>query len=114
MIDYNNKRFRSVETTENGEVTGDTIFHYWQEGNTVWANYKGGNITFGNLIAKADREGNLDMVYHHINNEGAIQNGKCKSTPEILEDERIRLHESWEWTSGDFSKGESIVEEVKI
>jgi hypothetical protein len=113
MIDFNNKRFRSIETTDNGEVSGDTIFHYWQEGNVVWANYKGGNITFGNLVAKTDRNGNLDMRYQHINSEGAIQTGKCKSAPEILEDGKIRLHESWEWTSGDRSKGESIVEEIR-
>ncbi len=112
MIDYNNKRFRSIENTENGEVTGDTIFHYWQEGTVVWANYKGGNITFGNLIATADRNGKLNMHYHHINSEGAMQTGVCKSTPEILQDGRIRLHESWEWTSGDLSKGESVIEEI--
>jgi hypothetical protein len=113
MIDFNNKKFRSIETTANGEVSGDTIFHYWQEGNVVWANYKGGNITFGNLVAKTDRNGNLDMRYQHVNGEGEIQTGKCKSTPEILEDGKIRLHESWEWTSGDLSKGESIVEEIR-
>ncbi len=113
MIDYNNKRFRSIESTKNGAVTGDTIFHYWQEGNVVWATYKGGNITFGNLVAKVDRKGNLDMRYQHMNKEGALQTGKCKSTPERLEDGRIRFHESWEWTSGDLSKGESIVEEIR-
>tara|TARA_B110000259_G_scaffold11504_1_gene12482 strand:+ start:72 stop:215 length:144 start_codon:yes stop_codon:yes gene_type:complete len=25
---------------------------------------------------------------------------------------KIRLHESWEWTSGDKSKGQSIIEEI--
>jgi len=38
--------------------------------------------------------------------------GKCYSTPEVLVDGRIRLHEMWEWTSGDYSKGQSIVEEI--
>jgi hypothetical protein len=39
--------------------------------------------------------------------------GKCFSKPEIIDDGRIRLHEKWQWTSGDFSQGESIVEEIK-
>ncbi len=112
MIDYNNKRFRSIDNTENGEVSGKTIFHYWQEGQVVWATYKGGNITFGNLIAKVDRGGVLDMRYQHVNTVGDIKTGKCISTPEICNDGRIRLHESWQWTSGDRSKGNSIVEEV--
>jgi hypothetical protein len=38
--------------------------------------------------------------------------GICFSTPEILENGKIRLHESWEWTSGDQSKGTSIIEEL--
>jgi hypothetical protein len=25
---------------------------------------------------------------------------------------KIRLHEKWQWTSGDGSKGESILEEI--
>lgn len=38
--------------------------------------------------------------------------GICRSTPEILEDGRIRLHEEWIWTSGDQSSGKSIIEEI--
>jgi hypothetical protein len=38
--------------------------------------------------------------------------GKCYSTPEIMDNGKIRLHEIWEWTSGDCSKGNSIIEEI--
>ena len=38
--------------------------------------------------------------------------GTCISTPEILETGKIRLHEKWQWTSGDKSKGESIIDEM--
>jgi hypothetical protein len=51
------------------------------------------------------------MRYHQVNNAGEIMTGICKSIPEILENGKIRLHESWEWTSGDKSKGQSIIEE---
>jgi hypothetical protein len=34
------------------------------------------------------------------------------SRPEILANGKIRLHESWEWTSGDKSTGKSIIEEL--
>ena len=52
------------------------------------------------------------MSYHQINIEGQIMTGLCKSTPEILPDGRIRLYEDWRWTSGDKSKGKSVLEEV--
>ena len=31
---------------------------------------------------------------------------------ELLPDGRIRLHEKWQWTSGDLSSGESVIEEI--
>jgi len=38
--------------------------------------------------------------------------GKCTSIPEILSNGKVRLHEEWEWTSGDKSRGCSIIEEL--
>lgn len=113
-INYNNKLFRSVINTKNGEVNNQTIFKYSQKDDVVWADYSGGGIEKGYLIAKVDDENNLDMRYQHINANGELMTGKCFSQPKILEDGRIQLHEKWEWTSGDFSKGESIVEEVSL
>ena len=113
MINYNNKRFVGIQNVESGEVSGDTIFHYWQQDDVVWATYKGGDVKFGNLVAHVNREGQLNMRYQHINQDGAIKTGQCISTPEILEDGRIRLHEKWQWTSDDGGAGESIVEEIK-
>jgi hypothetical protein len=52
------------------------------------------------------------MRYHQININNEIMTGKCISKPEILVDGKIRLHETWEWTSGDFSSGTSIIEEI--
>lgn len=112
-MNYNNKKFRSMSNTDSGEVSGDTVFNYHQKGDLVWAEYEGGEIVFGSLIAKCDEEGVLDMRYQHINKKGALMTGVCKSTPEILEDGRIRLHEIWQWTSGDFSKGKSLVDELE-
>ena len=38
--------------------------------------------------------------------------GTCFSKPENMENGKIRLYEAWEWTSGDKSKGNSILEEI--
>ena len=51
------------------------------------------------------------MRYHQINDNDQFMTGVCLSKPEIMENGKIRLHETWEWTSGDKSKGKSIVEE---
>jgi hypothetical protein len=46
-INYNNKTFVSKENTDNGEVSSQTIFKYYQEGSIVWADYSGGEIVKG-------------------------------------------------------------------
>lgn len=112
MINYDGKTFRSVENSSDGEVSGDTVFHYHQQENIVWAEYSGGEIVRGHLIAVAGDDGVLDMRYQHVNKNGELMTGICISTPELLVDGRVRLREKWEWTSGDLSTGGSIVEEV--
>ncbi|MBL8045470.1 MAG: hypothetical protein JNL09_02960 [Anaerolineales bacterium] len=108
---YHNRRFRSVRNTANGEVGAETVFNYQQNGEVVWATYAGGGIKFGTLIATVDAAGCLDMRYSHVNTAGELMTGQCRSTPEVLPDGRLRLHEVWQWTSGDGSNGESAVEE---
>ncbi len=38
--------------------------------------------------------------------------GIYSSKPEIFPFGKIRLHENWQWTSGDHSYGQSIIEEI--
>lgn len=111
-VDYDGRRFRSVENSGTGEVGPETVFEYRQDGDVVGATYGGGGVRSGVLIATADEEGNLDARYAHVNASGELMTGECRSTPEALPDGRIRLHEEWRWTSGDGSSGRSVVEEI--
>jgi hypothetical protein len=111
MINYNGKTFRPISNTENGETSNETIFRYKQDGTILTSEYEGGKIKKGHLIGLVDERGNIEMRYHQINDQDEIMTGMCKSVPEILENGKIRLHESWEWTSGDQSKVSSIIEE---
>ena len=99
--------------TPNGDVSGDTRFHYRQRGGRVWATYSGGRVRFGSLVAVGDLAGRLDMRYHHVAPGDALRTGTCIATPELLSDGRIRLLEEWQWTNGDRSSGRSVVEEVR-
>ena len=110
-ISYDGRKFASVENSFTGEVGSETVFHYHQTGNIVTAEYSSSEILSGHLIAICDSEGSLDMRYHHINKRGELMTGTCRSTPEILADGRIRLHEEWQWTSGNRSSGQSLLEE---
>lgn len=111
MINYNNKVFKPVSNAENGETSNETVFHYKQEGNILTSEYSGGKIIKGHLIGLVDKAGNIEMRYHQVNEKGELMTGFCSSKPEILSHGKIRLHETWQWTSGDLSKGNSIIEE---
>ncbi len=111
-VNYDGRIFRSVSNSGNGDVDNDTIFKYHQVDDIVMATYSGGAIRFGTLIATVSPEGTLDMRYSHVNKEGQLATGICSSEPEVLPDGRIRLHEEWQWTSGDLSEGSSVIEEI--
>ena len=111
-MNYHNKKFRPISNTENGETSGETVFEYQQEGNILTSYYSGGQIKAGHLIGLVAEEGGIDMRYHQVNVEGELMTGICSSKPEVLSNGKIRLYETWQWTSGDQSKGNSILEEI--
>lgn len=112
MFNYHNKKFAAVSNTPNGETSAQTVFHYQQEGTIVTATYAGGNIVSGHLIGIIEENGVVDLRYHQVNHKGELMTGACRSVPERMSNGKIRLYETWQWTSGDFSKGQSIVEEL--
>lgn len=110
-INLDNKKFKSLHNSENGEVSDLTIFHYHQENEMIWAEYSGGDILKGFLIGKAIDQ-SLDFSYQHLNQALEIMTGKCKTQIEVGEDGKIQLHEEWEWTCKDFSRGTSTLIET--
>ena len=111
-VHFGNRNFFSASNTPNGDCNIETRFRYQQVGPRVWATYRGGGVRFGALVAVGDREGRLDMRYHHADLAGVIRTGKCIATTEITDYGRVRLHEEWQRTNGDFSEGRSVVEEI--
>lgn len=112
MINYDDKSFKPVTNSPNGETSNDTIFYYKQTGNILTATYSGGKIKAGQLIGIVNQSGEIDLRYHQVNINNELMSGICHSIPEILPNGKIRLHEEWQWTSGDCSKGKSIIEEI--
>jgi len=109
-LNYHNKKFKILGEEE---IDG-TTFQYFQKGNVVWGEYKGGSVLKGSLIAKMDDNDNLQMHYQHLTIKQEFKLGKCISTPTILEDGRIQIHEIYESVGVDpVNKGEITLIEVK-
>lgn len=106
----NDKKFKSIDNSSNGDISSDTVFHYRQEGNKVWATYAGGKIALGTIIGKI--VGNeISLLYQQLNLEGEFLTGLCDTTISNVNG-KLRLDEQWRWTCRDFSKGTSLLEEV--
>ena len=95
IMDYNNKKFRPVQNSENGELSDETIFAYQQEGNILTSTYSGGKVIKGHLIGIVDEHGCIEISYHQINAEGCLKTGICSSKPEVMSNGKIRLYEKW-------------------
>ena len=109
-INLNNKSFRAQSNSDNGQVSGATVFHYYQKDDTIWANYQGGEILMGSIIGTIN--GNeLDFVYHHLSKDKILMTGKCNTSISISPEGKYVLHENWQWTSGDLSEGTSVLVE---
>ena len=106
-VDFNNKTFSLIDNSEKGKVNSDTIFAYKQEGNLVTADYYGGTIVYGKIIATYEEE-KLDMLYQCLTIDNELKAGKAKAEVSISETGKIKLKLNWEWL-GD--KNESGVSE---
>jgi hypothetical protein len=111
-INLNNKQFKSLSNSDNGEISGDTTFYYTQNGEIISATYQGGSILQGQIIGKIVEDNHLEFAYQHINKDNEIMTGKCISYPKLNADKKIILMEYWEWTCRDNSKGESTLIEI--
>jgi hypothetical protein len=63
------------------------------------------------MVGRVFADGSIEFLYQHRSDDGSLQSGHCRSKPERLPDGRLRLYETWQWSTGDRSSGTSIVEE---
>ena len=109
---YGGRLFRAVETSSSSQKGRNTIFKYEQIGDMVTATYAGGEVRFGQILGRVDADGTLKMRYQHLTPDGELMTGWCETTPEILPNGKMRLHEKWKWTCGHRERGRSILDEI--
>lgn len=105
-IDFNNKAFSLIDNSKTGKVSTDTIFKYSQEGNLVTADYHGGDILYGKIIAKL-KEDELHMLYQCLTTHEELKAGKAIAQISFNENDKIKLKLDWEWLGSNGEKGVS-------
>lgn len=112
-FNLNHKVFKSLSNSNNGEVDDSTRFYYRQKDNIVWATYRGGSVKFGTLSGKMVSNRSLVFNYQHENNDGELMTGHCQTEIRLNENGIFLLHEQWQWTCRDHSKGSSVLIEAQ-
>lgn len=112
LMNYNNKTFKLISSSGNSDLTSNTTFLYKQKDNLLISEYMSENVKFGQIIGVVSRNGEINMSYQQVGQDGKLKTGVCNSKPEILGNGKIRLYEKWTWTSGDKTQGQSVLEEV--
>ncbi len=111
-IDLTGKTFGLLTNSENGEVSTDTLFYYKQNDNLVTAEYHGGTIKYGKIIAKQNENNTLEMLYQCLTTDGELKAGSAYAKVSKNKEGKIQLDLNWQWLNGDKSSGTSIYLEV--
>jgi hypothetical protein len=111
-FNFNNKKFRLIENSENGKVNADTIFEYKQDGNLVTADYYGGTIRYGKIIAVL-QEDKLNMLYQCMTTDNELKAGKAIAQISLTDNRKMKLKLDWEWLTDGEDKGISEYLEVE-
>lgn len=105
-FNFNNKTFSLLDNTDNGKANSETLFKYKQEDNLVTADYYGGNIKYGKIIAHLSNN-TLNMLYQCITTENELKAGKAIAIVSLTENKKIKLQLNWEWLDDTNESGVS-------
>ncbi|NRF37736.1 hypothetical protein [Pedobacter foliorum] len=110
-FDFNNKRFVLIQNSNNGEVNTETIFNYKQDDSLVTAEYSGGTIRYGKIIAELKGD-QLNMLYQCLTTDNQLKAGKALAQIVITQNGKMKLSLNWEWLTNGNDKGESEYIEI--
>lgn len=111
-IRIDGKILKALSNSGNGEVGSGTLFAYHEDDHAVWAEYSGGGIMRGSMVGVRLSANTLDLRYQHVNADGKIKTGICRSTLALNAQGGLTVAESWKWTCDDHSEGESVLIEA--
>lgn len=111
MYNLNHKIFTAVQNSDNGEVSQQTRFHYFQQGEIIWAEYDGGEIVKGFLIGKWISADQISFSYQHLNQHLENRLGRCTTTFSI-ESGKLIGQENWQWLDS-LEQGQSKIIEIE-
>jgi GNAT superfamily N-acetyltransferase len=111
LYDFHKKQFSVI--TNDGidvEVNTNTVFNFFQNGELIYAEYKGGKVKYGEIFGLIEND-TAHFYYSQVNVEGGKNKGSSRGEIKILENNKLQLIDRWEWKNKN-GQGLCIMEEV--
>ena len=93
---FNNKTFKLLNNSTHGKVDSETLFYYNQEDDLITADYSGGSIIYGKIIARYIDD-TLEMLYTCCTTEKELRAGKATALVSLTKAGKIKLDLNWKW-----------------
>lgn len=110
-MNLNQKKFITTNN-ENGLSSNETVFHYFQNDNTITGHYKGGAIVEGFIVGKQTDVSKIELLYQCLTTDGELKVGESKGIISKGQNGKLHLAFDWNWLNGDRSGGTSIYTEI--
>lgn len=111
-FNFDNKRFALIQNSESGQVNSETVFEYKQQDNLVTADYYGGTIKYGKIIADLKND-ELNMLYQCLTTDNQLKAGKAIAKISLADTGKMKLSLNWEWLTNGSEKGNSEYIEIE-
>lgn len=111
-FNLNQKRFRPVANSKEGEVNETTIFDYTEYNGIIRATYQGGTIQSGHILAQWQSDNRISMLYHCLTTANQLKAGKAIAILSKGSDGLMEMDLVWEWLEEGAGKGLSKYKEI--
>ncbi len=102
------KTFRAIANSTNGTINTDTTMTFVSDDERGIAGfYAGGTIKTGQVVARRQDDGTVEMLYHCVTVTGELKAGRALARFSDAADQMPSMHLDWQWLTGDQSGGVS-------
>ncbi len=107
---FHKKQFAVIQNDgADVEVNVDTLFNFYQNGELLYAEYKGGKVKYGEIFGLIEND-TIHFYYSQVNFEGGKNAGSSKDEIKVLPNNKLQLIDKWEWENKS-GQGLCIMEE---
>ena len=106
-MNLTDRMFRAQANSAGGTINTETRMHFTEDSEVVLAHYSGGSIVRGQVLGRWTGDMQMEMVYHCLTRSDALQAGRAKARFDRTSEGRLAMSLSWQWLTGDRTKGES-------